>query len=646
MLLLRGMAKWKRFLLIVLVVFISAIAGCFLFRGQILQWAFKKAQARIHDRYNAALTASSVDFSGLNNIILKDVTLQPDGADTFVRVSEAAVRISLFSLLQSKIVPNRININGAAFTIYNEEERNNISFLRGVGREKKDEGSSTGGFRNKAADWEAKLFRILNTAFEAKDIHISYQDSAHTESVFIPSFTYDLDQLSGLLIDQKNADTISIEGKVLKRREAYQCTICQYGNDTAYLPFLDIDRGLNCRFHSITADIKFENSSEACKVTTDASLDGFHIYHWRLANDDVVLPHALFKGSFAFTDDAAELDSSSCITLGSATCHVFARYGLQPDTTIAFAMHMPEIAADSFFQSLPEGMFSTLTGISCSGTLAYDLRFAMHTNNPDSLLFYSGMKQKGLHIVHYGEENYARINGPFTCDAYNKDKLVRRLNISPDNPYFTPISYMSSYLPQAVLQAEDPSFMQHRGFYLGAFRESIAKNYKEMRFARGGSTLSMQLVKNVFLSHDKTISRKAEEALIVYLIENLGLVPKERMLEVYLNVIEWGPNVYGIGEASNFYFNKRPSALTLQESLFLASIIPRPRSFMYQFDKQGQLRSSLGSYFKTLTTRMVWRGVLEPSDTIGLKPEVTLKGSALHMVLPKDNPPVEGDETE
>ena len=167
--------------------------------------------------------------------------------------------------------------------------------------------------------------------------------------------------------------------------------------------------------------------------------------------------------------------------------------------------------------------------------------------------------------------------------------------------------------------------MQHRGFLADAFRESIAKNYKEHRFARGGSTISMQLVKNVFLSRDKTVSRKAEEALIVYLIENLGLVPKERMLEVYLNVIEWGPNVYGIGEAARFYFSKKPSELTLQESLFLASIIPRPKSFRYEFDNAGQLRPSMGDYFKILTTRMVWRGVLDPNDTIGLEPKVTLK---------------------
>jgi membrane peptidoglycan carboxypeptidase len=256
------------------------------------------------------------------------------------------------------------------------------------------------------------------------------------------------------------------------------------------------------------------------------------------------------------------------------------------------------------------------------------------------------MKQKNLHVQHFGVDNYTRINSSFTYDAYDKDRFVRRLAIGSENAYFTPLDQMSKYLPQAVLQAEDPGFMQHRGFYLDAFRESIAKNFKERRFARGGSTISMQLVKNVFLSRDKTVSRKAEEALIVYLIENLGLVSKERMLEVYLNVIEWGPNVYGIGEASRFYFNKKPSELTLQESLFLSSIIPRPKSFQYQFDKEGQLRTSMGDYFKILTTRMVWRGVLEPADTIGLQPKVTLKGQALHVVMPKDTMTDETDNTE
>lgn len=630
------MRGWKRFLLIIVLLLSGLLLSCFFFKDHILQWAFAKAQTRIHGSYHASLNVSSIEFAGWDNVRMKNISLQPDGADTFLRVAEAEIKVSFTGLLSGKVAIDQIRINGANFTIYNEEERNNLSFLRSVGRSKSTVTSTPSGYREHAADWEAKLFRLLNTAFEAKDVRIQYQDTAHSESVYIPSFSYDLHSLSGMMINHKNDDTISIDGTVVKKKEAYRCTIRHMGNDTTYLPFLDRERSLQCRFHSITADLKFDNSGDANQVTADASLEDFHINHWRLANGDVIFPHARFNGKFTFTDQAIELDSSSAITLGSAQCHVYVRYDLMPDTTFSLALHMPELAADSFFLALPVGMFNTLKGISCTGTLAYDLSFAIHTNNPDSLLFNSVMKQKNLHVQHFGEDNYTRINGPFVYEAFDKDRFVRRLTIGPENPNFTPLTQMSSFLPQAVLQAEDPSFMQHRGFYLEAFRESIAKNYKEHRFARGGSTISMQLVKNVFLSHDKTVSRKAEEALIVYLIENLGLVPKERMLEVYLNVIEWGPNVYGIGEASRFYFDKRPSQLTLQESLFLASIIPRPKAFQYQFDKQGQLRASMSDYFKILSTRMVWRGVLDPSDTIGLAPKVTLRGFALHMVQPRD----------
>ena len=622
------------------------MSGLFLLRGQIVQWAFKKAQTRIHNTYKASLTARSIELSGLDDVRIKNLCLQPEGADTFIRIAEADVNISLLSLLRGNLSLGQLKIDGAVIMIYSKEGRNNISFLRSVGRQKNTSSPDGLGFRDKANDWEAKLFKLLNSAFEAKDIQIYYEDSSATESVYVPSFKYDLHKLSGLVINQKNANTISIEGTVVKQKKLYQFTIRNLGNDTAYLPFFDHDRGLQCRFHSITADIKFDNSGEYCKVTADASLEDFHLHHWRLAHEDVVLPKAKFIGLFTIVDQAMELDSASSLTLGSAKCQLFARYDLLPDTTFSLAIHMPEIAADSFFQSLPTGMFSTLKGISCSGTLAYDLRFTIHTNEPDSLLFYSSLTQHDLHIRHFGEEDYTRINGAFSYEAYDKDRLVRTINVSSSNPYFTPLTQMSPFLPQSVLQAEDPSFMQHRGFLVDAFRESIAKNYKERRFARGGSTISMQLVKNAYLNRDKTVSRKAEEALIVYLIENLGLVPKERMLEVYLNVIEWGPNVYGIGEAAHFYFNKRPAELTLQESLFLASIIPHPRSFQYEFDAGGQLRPSMGSYFKLLSTRMVWRGVLDPADTIGLEPKVTLKGYALHMFAPKDSIPAERENAD
>src|SRR5690606_11361211 len=115
-----------------------------------------------------------------------------------------------------------------------------------------------------------------------------------------------------------------------------------------------------------------------------------------------------------------------------------------------------------------------------------------------------------------------------------------------ENPFYTPITQVSDYLKNSIMTAEDYGFYRHKGFHEEAFRLAIITNIKEKRFARGGSTITMQLVKNVFLSRNKTVSRKAEEALIVWLIENQKLVSKYRMFEVYLNIIEWGPYIYGI----------------------------------------------------------------------------------------------------
>ncbi len=103
----------------------------------------------------------------------------------------------------------------------------------------------------------------------------------------------------------------------------------------------------------------------------------------------------------------------------------------------------------------------------------------------------------------------------------------------------------------------------------------------------------MQLVKNVFLSRQKNLARKIEEILIVWLIENQQLSSKSRMYEVYLNIIEWGRNVYGIGEASHYYFGKSPAELTVGESIYLAHIVPKPKSSLYSWQSDGPTIISL-----------------------------------------------------
>jgi membrane peptidoglycan carboxypeptidase len=201
-------------------------------------------------------------------------------------------------------------------------------------------------------------------------------------------------------------------------------------------------------------------------------------------------------------------------------------------------------------------------------------------------------------------------------------------------------------LRASVMTSEDGSFFYHKGFNPGAFRESIAANIKEKRFARGGSTISMQLVKNVFLTQNKTLARKIEEALIVWLIETKRLTSKQRMYELYLNIIEWGPGIYGINQASHFYFNKRPADLNLQESIYLASIVPNPKWYKYTLETNGVPRSFYRNYFNRLKELMMNKEFITSADTCGVLPDVVLTGDAVQVFEKADTLAVDSVRTD
>lgn len=145
------------------------------------------------------------------------------------------------------------------------------------------------------------------------------------------------------------------------------------------------------------------------------------------------------------------------------------------------------------------------------------------------------------------------------------------------NPSWLPLNQVSPYLIEAVISAEDDAFFEHEGFDFEELKNSIKADLKKKRFARGASTITMQVARNLYLTKEKTMSRKLKEAYLTYRIENI--LTKERILELYLNIAEWGPGIYGIGHAAQYYFGKSPSELDLSEASLLAVILPNPRYF-------------------------------------------------------------------
>jgi monofunctional glycosyltransferase len=147
--------------------------------------------------------------------------------------------------------------------------------------------------------------------------------------------------------------------------------------------------------------------------------------------------------------------------------------------------------------------------------------------------------------------------------------------VGPDNPRWTPATDIPQAMKWAVILAEDANFYRHEGIDLKALREAAQYDLKQGRFARGASTITQQTAKNLFLSRDKTFTRKIVELYLAKRMEQQ--LTKERILELYLNLVELGPMVYGVGHGARYYFDKPASSLTPRECAFLAAMLPGPQ---------------------------------------------------------------------
>lgn len=156
--------------------------------------------------------------------------------------------------------------------------------------------------------------------------------------------------------------------------------------------------------------------------------------------------------------------------------------------------------------------------------------------------------------------------------------------LCPGSKDYVPLNKISTHLQKTVVLTEDSSFFQHHGFDWQSIEKNAREGWESGLFKKGGSTISQQLAKNMFLSKDRTFIRKGREALITYRLEQT--LTKKEILERYLNVIEFGKDLYGVKAASQFYFQKSPSDLSVMESAFLAMLLPNPKKYSSSFHKK------------------------------------------------------------
>ena len=159
--------------------------------------------------------------------------------------------------------------------------------------------------------------------------------------------------------------------------------------------------------------------------------------------------------------------------------------------------------------------------------------------------------------------------------------------VGPKNRYWTSSNNIPPEMKWAVILAEDGNFYQHEGFDVKAIKKAIKYDLEKKSLKRGASTITQQTAKNLFLSREKTISRKIKEVYLAWRMEQE--LTKGRIIELYLNVVELGPMVYGIGHGSRYYFGKPASSLTPRECAFLAAMLPGPRLAYNPYKNLGKV---------------------------------------------------------
>lgn len=257
---------------------------------------------------------------------------------------------------------------------------------------------------------------------------------------------------------------------------------------------------------------------------------------------------------------------------------------------------VPLASCQSMLSSAPAALLPLLGGVTLDGTFALDVTAAFDfSKRAEPKVTWKMANDCRVGAVP-PELDPARFATTWRREVLGADGRPVTVESGPGTPTWVPLASISPHMPTAILICEDARFYRHAGFDQEAIANSIRANIQAREFLRGASTVSMQLAKNLYLARDKTASRKLQEAVLTVLLEQS--LSKDQLMELYLNVIEFGPGIYGIGPAAAYYFSSTASELSLGQSLYLASILPNPRS--HHFGPGGEVTEKWLAYLHKL----------------------------------------------
>ena len=623
----------------VLALILILIASLFAFRSRLLSYTLNQVEEKVETRYPVDLTIGNAAFTDMSTVVLNNISLVPHGQDTLFRTDSVHASVSFRSLIKGRIVLRRLEVADGFLTAVKRGNQNNFSFLlKGDPNQPAD--TTAGGSRN----YGRLLNRLIETAFDNvpdqvdfSNLNVSYESDDRVIDIRMPYLTIEdgnIDTQVAIRTDTLTNNML-VKGKIDANSYNITTSIYAADNQRIRVPYVQEKLGGALTFDTLHLSLNEKRfRRDELTVKGSAMVNNLMVNHEKLADEDILVKEGAVNYVVSLGQNHFVIDSLTEVRVNRAKANLYAAYNTANSKIIDLKVKTEALPANDFFESLPIGLFESLEGIRAEGKLQYKMNFHVNMDSVENVVFDSDLDaSKDFRVVQWGKANIEKLKGPFMHTVYEYGKPVRTFLVGPANPFYSPLGQISPYLRNAILTAEDAGFYRHKGFHEEAFRQAIAVNLKNRDFVRGGSTISMQLVKNVFLTRKKTVARKVEEAIIVWMMENGNIISKNRMFEIYLNIIEWGPDVYGAKDASRFYFGKQPSELNLAEAIFLTSIIPSPKRYRSSFDSYGNLRSWKGGYYRLIGGIMARRGLISQEEYDSLQPNVQLYGRARDLIV-------------
>lgn len=613
-------------------VFLVAIMAVFVLPPALHAVIEKKifeAVARIEKKIGRKITVQSLRFTNTATIALEKVAIASDSVtsaklsgfgltspDQLVEIKNVQVDIYLGGIFTGRFIQSVVIDSVSADLISTSDSTNNyISLIRAFQTTSQDTSlSSKPEEKNKIARFIDTYLEKKLPSFDIRHLELSFRDfsgfrlsnrKTHKKPSEIKLSNFSLKlresmlrdaqfELRGMILQDMAKNQVEVNGTLnhSKRRlilnalfdshfripflnSVFDGNISLRGFDAEVFSIEGDDIRSNVKASLNISDMEVESEVIAEKKLRDVNL-GFDL-DLDVGPDDVIIHPATkvyFNKITGFIDGKVD------------------RLHGEPLFDVHFKL--PMIAMDDFFSSIPPALMTRLEGIKVRGSFEFEAALNLDLTQLDSVKYRPTLTlSEDFRVLSLGDSIEVKmLRDSFEYTFTREDKTDSIFLVGRSNPYFYPLDSMPPILINSVLFCEDNSFFKNDGFNVFQIGRSLRDNIRAKHFARGASTISMQFIKNIYLSREKTIARKFQELILTWLFNHEKLLDekhdkekhKRRLLEIYLNIIEWGPDVHGVGRATEFYFRKKPKDLTVGESVFLATIIPNPKKYDRYFE--------------------------------------------------------------